>query len=68
VDSAFPLRLNAPSGGLGGFELGKSITKGLEYRFIEPYVDTNTQDEHDIDQYLDSSQIKHTPKAKEDKT
>jgi len=30
------------------------LYKGLEYRFLEPYVDTNTQDEHDIDRYLDS--------------
>ncbi|KAN0069051.1 hypothetical protein V8E54_012680 [Elaphomyces granulatus] len=47
---------------------GNELYKGLEYRFLKPYVDTNTQDEHDIDQYLDSSRIKHTPKAKEDQT
>jgi hypothetical protein len=44
------------------------LYKGLEYRFLEPYVDTNTQDEHDIDRYLDSPRVKHTPKAKEDQT
>jgi hypothetical protein len=29
---------------------GNELYKGLEYRFLKPYVDTNTQDEHDNDQ------------------
>ena len=44
------------------------LYKGLEYRFLQPYVDTDTQDEHDIDRYLDSPRVKHMPKAKEDQT
>jgi hypothetical protein len=47
---------------------GNELYKGLEYQFLKPYVDTNTQDEHDIDQYLDSSRKKHTPNSRQRKT
>jgi len=43
------------------------LYKGLEYRFLETYVDTNTQDEHDIDRCLDSPRVKHRQRRRRTK-
>jgi hypothetical protein len=65
--TSYQAHSNIPQGELPTAD-GNELYKGLKYRFLKPYVDTNTQDEHDIDKYLDSSRIKHTPKAKEDQS
>jgi len=45
------------------------LYKSLEYRFLKPYsVDVDTNDEHDINRYLDTPRVKHKLKAKEDQT
>jgi hypothetical protein len=45
------------------------LYKSLEYRFLKPYtVDIDTDDEHDIDRYIDTLCVKHKLKAKEDQT
>jgi hypothetical protein len=49
LKETYPPSLNYPQ------QTETELYKGLEYRFLKPCIGTNTQDEHDIDQYLDSS-------------
>jgi len=39
-----------------------ALYKSLEYRFLKPYAtDTDVDEEHNIDRYLDSPRVKHKP-------
>jgi hypothetical protein len=46
-----------------------NLHSSLEYRFLKPYsVDVDTDDEHDVDRYLDTPRVKHKLRANEDQT
>jgi hypothetical protein len=46
-----------------------NLHSSLEYRFLKPYsVDVDTDDEHDVDRYLNTQRVKHKLRANKDQT